>query len=348
MDTLETKKYKYIKNILSLDIVDFLSTWSFKNFTKGDEQSPFSSSHHSIESDMFKHIIHYLLPIMEKETNLKLKPIYAYDRIYMGGSELKKHVDRNACEISASITLKYFYKDKNYIFGNFDKIVIAIQYVNDDSSLEDFLIEINKNFIQNFETILEDYAINNIPEFKPFINVIKEILPKYQKTSLEELKLSENVSIIKALERSSYPEGISDYIRDEVLWEEARMVKDEFPADFLEGLLFHLQIYMRISINHIYKIFVDFSDYPSRPTLGFSEDLNKEINRKLGKSTDELLYFYKNWDSITPPHIIEIIKELEAVLLQIHSKGELSESGHITLPDLRPLPKILEKSQQEQ
>ena len=114
MDTLETKKYKYIKNILSLDIVDFLSTWSFKNFTKGDEQSPFSSSHHSIESDMFKHIIHYLLPIMEKETNLKLKPIYAYDRIYMGGSELKKHVDRNACEISASITLKYFYKDKNY------------------------------------------------------------------------------------------------------------------------------------------------------------------------------------------------------------------------------------------
>ena len=31
-------------------------------------------------------------------------------------------------------------KDKNYFFGNFDKIVIAIQYANDDSSLEDFLI----------------------------------------------------------------------------------------------------------------------------------------------------------------------------------------------------------------
>ncbi len=239
-------------------------------------------------------------------------------------------------------------KDKNYFFGNFDKIVIAIQYVNDDSSLEDFLIEINKNFIQNFENILEDYAINNITEFKPFINVIKDILPKYQKTSLEELKLSENVSIIKALERSSYPEGISDYIRDEVLWEEARMVKDEFPADFLEGLLFHLQIYMRISKSHIYKIFVDFSDYPSRPTLGFSEGLNKEINRKLGKSTDELLYFYKNWDAKTPPHIIEIIKELEAVLVQIYAKGELSETDRTSLPDLRPLPKILEKSQKEQ
>jgi len=173
-------------------------------------------------------------------------------------------------------------------------------------------------------------------------------LPKYQKTSLEELKLSENVSIIKALERTSYPEGISDYIRDEVLWEEARMVKDKFPADFVEGLLFHLQIYMRISKNHIYKIAVDFSDYPSKPSLGFSEDLNIDLNRKLGISINELLYFYKNWDAKTPPHIIEIIKEVEAVLLQIYAKGELSETGDISLPDLRPLPKILEKSKQKQ
>tara|TARA_R100000773_G_C4169491_1_gene83788 strand:- start:317 stop:661 length:345 start_codon:yes stop_codon:yes gene_type:complete len=51
---------------------------------------------------------------MEKETKLKLKPIYSYNRIYIGGAELKKHTDRDACEISASITLKYFYKDKNY------------------------------------------------------------------------------------------------------------------------------------------------------------------------------------------------------------------------------------------
>jgi hypothetical protein len=40
MDTLEEKKYKYVKNML------------------------------------------YLLPIMEKETNLKLKPIYSYNRTY--------------------------------------------------------------------------------------------------------------------------------------------------------------------------------------------------------------------------------------------------------------------------
>ena len=108
------EKYKYVKNMLSLDMVEFLTSYSLRNFTHGDSDAPLSSSNHSKKSDIYSHIVHYLLPIMEKETNLKLKPIYSYNRIYLGGSELKKHTDRDACEISASITLKYFYKDINY------------------------------------------------------------------------------------------------------------------------------------------------------------------------------------------------------------------------------------------
>ena len=114
MDSLEKNKYKYVKGMLSSDMVEYLSSWSLKNFTKGDDQVPLSSSYHSMDSEIYKHVVHYLLPIMEKETNLKLKPIYSYNRIYLGGAELEKHVDRSQCEISASITLKYFYKDKNY------------------------------------------------------------------------------------------------------------------------------------------------------------------------------------------------------------------------------------------
>ena len=48
------------------------------------------------------------------ETNLKLKPIYSYNRIYYGGSELQKHVDRDSCEISASIGLNFHYENTNY------------------------------------------------------------------------------------------------------------------------------------------------------------------------------------------------------------------------------------------
>ena len=114
MDSLKKQKYKYVKNILSLDMVEFLTSFSLKNFTVGDSQVPLSSASHSKTSEIYSHITDYLLPTMERETNLKLKPIYSYNRIYLGGSELKKHLDREACEISASITLKYFYKDSNY------------------------------------------------------------------------------------------------------------------------------------------------------------------------------------------------------------------------------------------
>jgi hypothetical protein len=115
MDTLEKNKYKYVKNIIPKDIVEFLSGWSLKNFKlNGDSQAPHSSVHHSNQSEIYRHIIHYLLPKMQEESGLELKPIYSYNRIYLPGSDLKIHNDRPSCEISASITLKYHYEDKQY------------------------------------------------------------------------------------------------------------------------------------------------------------------------------------------------------------------------------------------
>ena len=60
------EKYKYVKNMLSLDMVEFLTSYSLRNFTHGDSDAPLSSSNHSKKSDIYSHIVHYLLPIMEK------------------------------------------------------------------------------------------------------------------------------------------------------------------------------------------------------------------------------------------------------------------------------------------
>jgi len=112
------QQYKYIKNLLSNDLVEFLSSRSLNVASKGsnrpDTYVPLSQSFHSSESEIYYHITHFLLPKIEKETNLKLKPIYSFNRIYFSGANLKKHKDRPQCEISVSITLKYFYEDKNY------------------------------------------------------------------------------------------------------------------------------------------------------------------------------------------------------------------------------------------
>ena len=48
------------------------------------------------------------LPIVEKESGLKLLPTYAYWRYYVFGAILKKHSDRPACEISVTACIKKY------------------------------------------------------------------------------------------------------------------------------------------------------------------------------------------------------------------------------------------------
>lgn len=44
---------------------------------------------------------------MQKYTGLNLTPTYSYWRFYEKGSELKKHTDRDSCEISSTLCLGY-------------------------------------------------------------------------------------------------------------------------------------------------------------------------------------------------------------------------------------------------
>lgn len=44
---------------------------------------------------------------LEAETGLKLLPTYSFARIYTTASKLSKHVDRGACEISATMTVGF-------------------------------------------------------------------------------------------------------------------------------------------------------------------------------------------------------------------------------------------------
>jgi hypothetical protein len=46
-----------------------------------------------------------LMPTVEKETGTELLPTYSYSRVYMPGAWLKKHTDRPACEVSATVAL---------------------------------------------------------------------------------------------------------------------------------------------------------------------------------------------------------------------------------------------------
>jgi hypothetical protein len=68
-----------------------------------DEQVPNTYSHYA--DIVMETLLENLLPLMEKNTGLKLNPNYSYARIYKKGDILKRHKDRFSCEISTTLNL---------------------------------------------------------------------------------------------------------------------------------------------------------------------------------------------------------------------------------------------------
>lgn len=94
----EAVYYMYENNIISINEITsvILGTWK-------DPQVPNMYSHYS--DFAMETLLKNLLPIMEKETKLKLIPTYSYARIYEKGSNLFRHKDRVSCEISTTLNL---------------------------------------------------------------------------------------------------------------------------------------------------------------------------------------------------------------------------------------------------
>lgn len=91
--------------------VDFLTTHGKSEYRPdwdgefGDPQAPNS---YSCYGDCLMDTLGFLsTETIEKYTNLKLIPEYSYWRFYQHGEELKRHRDRESCEISATLCLGY-------------------------------------------------------------------------------------------------------------------------------------------------------------------------------------------------------------------------------------------------
>jgi hypothetical protein len=154
----------------------------------------------------------------------------------------------------------------------------------------------------------------------------------------EEETLSAEKPILAPDKRDAYANGIDEYMRDEVLWNESQAVMKEYTADFVEGVIAKLQIFLSISIVHHYELVIDFENYPEKPIVEMSEGLTKELG-----PIESVSYFFKHWDPKIPPHIIEIVRELEKILMKLKSSGKLEatmEMPETALPELKPLEKL--------
>jgi hypothetical protein len=117
------KKYLVIKNIIKPELCSFLFRYMIlkkRVVTKmindgyissfeeafggiGDEQIP--NTFQCYAEIAMEQLLLDFLPIMEKKTKLNLIPNYSYIRVYKKGDELKRHKDREECQISTTLNL---------------------------------------------------------------------------------------------------------------------------------------------------------------------------------------------------------------------------------------------------
>ena len=103
--------YKLIKNFFLKEELEVLQKYCYNKLDSNkdyrlDSFCPASPAWYS--DPLITSFLETKLPLVEKESNLKLFPTYGYWRYYVFGGTLKKHTDRPACEISVTACIKKY------------------------------------------------------------------------------------------------------------------------------------------------------------------------------------------------------------------------------------------------
>tara|TARA_R100000988_G_C3969146_1_gene150534 strand:+ start:336 stop:869 length:534 start_codon:yes stop_codon:yes gene_type:complete len=103
-------KYKVIKNFFTKEELKLLEKYCYN---KIDENKDYTVDSQSFSPAWYKDplmngLLDIKLPLVEKESNLKLFPTYTYWRYYVFGGTLAEHTDRPSCEISVTACIKKY------------------------------------------------------------------------------------------------------------------------------------------------------------------------------------------------------------------------------------------------
>ena len=121
--SFKRNKYKIVREAISKELSSFVYSYFLKKRQVGHFLlnqkyiSPFTESWgvwtdpqapntYSVYGDtVMETLLEALKVKMEKETDYKLNETYSYARIYKKGDILHRHIDRDACEVSATLHL---------------------------------------------------------------------------------------------------------------------------------------------------------------------------------------------------------------------------------------------------
>lgn len=109
MNTIKDLKYKVIKNFLTKEEIKLLTDYCRIKHRSNINEFDFVQNKNGDTGYYGDPIMESLminkLGIMQKETNLQLLPTYSFWRMYSINADLKKHLDRESCEISVTVMI---------------------------------------------------------------------------------------------------------------------------------------------------------------------------------------------------------------------------------------------------
>ena len=109
---MATVDFKIIKEFFNKDELDVYQNYCYNKLdqNKDFQIDPQSFSPAWYNDPLMTSILYKKIKLVEKESNLKLYPTYAYWRYYVFGVTLKKHTDRPSCEVSITACIKKYDK----------------------------------------------------------------------------------------------------------------------------------------------------------------------------------------------------------------------------------------------
>ena len=103
-------KFKLIKNFFTDKELELLDKYCFRKLDSNKDYivDNYSFSPAWYNDPMMTSLLDIKLPLVEKESALKLFPTYSYWRYYVYGGTLAKHTDRPSCEVSITACIKKY------------------------------------------------------------------------------------------------------------------------------------------------------------------------------------------------------------------------------------------------
>ena len=106
------------------------------------------------------------------------------------------------------------------------------------------------------------------------------------------------------------PELFADHEQTSVaLNTEIGLVQQEYAYDQYSQQKGDLNVYLTITLTKTFIIQINFNDYPEKPSINVPEDAHNLVG-----DVYQTLDVLRNWNTKKPPHIVDILRELEKKL----------------------------------